>query len=808
MNLLHKSLFLFLFIQILSFSANAQQQRSGLTGVVIDETDSPLAYVSVALQDTASDEILKGTVTGEDGSFSIMYRPGSYNLRLTFLSYQKVEKRVTLSRGERVKVGTIKMKPATQNLEEVEIRAERSQMEMKFDKRVFSVGQDITSIGGSASEVLDNLPSVTSDIDGNISLRGSGNVRLLINGKPTNSAGDTGDELQSIPANLIDRVEVITNPSARYDAEGEAGIINIILKKNERKGVNGSVDISTGYPHNHELALNLNYRTGSVNWFGSINGEYRARPGDGFTIQRYNGPDTTYSYRQDRESDRSGVEGGFRVGADIFMPADQKLTFQVEGELEDGLNKQTLIYRDFDADQNLIERTNRKDREEEDETELEFEISYLKEFDDFEEHKLTSDIQFETENETEKSDISEIEDISGNELFQRSRNEENTTDGMWQIDYIHPFSENIIFETGAKASFRIIENNYRVQEEQDGIFVTLDDLDENFTYTENIAAAYLIQSSDFEKWSYQLGLRAEYTDVTTELNETGETGENNYWDLFPSTFLTYKIDDINSIQVSYSRRLSRPWYRLILPFSNFTDNRNRYTGNPDLEPVFTNSYELGYLSYWDEGSFMANLYIRDSEGIIERITTVSDDGNFTIRTPVNLAEEFSYGIEFNGSIDVTEHLSFNGSLNFFDSEKNGSYNGQELSSETSSYFGRMRAQYRRDGWTVQASGFHRGEQETTQGISRPFTTANLAVGKQFWDRKATISLNVRDLFNTRKRRGIIDEEFLYQKDEFRWSSRSITLGFTYRFNQDDNRGQRRGQRNGGGMDDGGMDDID
>ena len=793
--------------QISSVEAQSQQS-SQVTGIVVDETGTPLAYVSVALQDTASNEIFTGSVSAEDGSFSISYRPGTYQLRFTFLSYERVEKMVTLTRGEQQNIGTVLMKPSSQNIDEVEIRAERSQMEMKFDKRVFSVGSDITSIGGSASEVLDNLPSVTSDIDGNISLRGSGNVRLLINGKPTNAAGDTGDELQSIPANLIDRVEVITNPSARYDAEGEAGIINIILKKNERRGVNGSVDVSTGYPHNHEAAINLNYRTGSVNWFGSINGEYRARPGDGFTIQRYNGPDTTYSYRQDRESDRSGLEGEVRLGADIFLPANQKLTFQLQSELEDGLNKQTLIYRDFDADQNLIERTNRKDREEENESELEFEISYLKEFDDFKEHKLTSDIQFEMEDETEKSDISEIEDLSGNELFQRSDNQEKTANGMWQIDYVHPFSEDFIFETGAKTTFRIIENNYRVEEEQGGAFVTLENLDENFTYTENIAAAYLIQSADFEKWSYQLGLRGEYTDVTTELNDTGDKGENNYWDLFPSAFLTYKIDDINSVQASYSRRLSRPWYRLILPFSNFTDNRNRYTGNPDLDPIFTNSYELGYLSYWDKGSFMGNLYIRDSEGIIERITTVSDDGEYTIRIPVNLAEEFSYGIEFNGSVDVTQNLSFNGSLNFFNSEKNGSYNGQDLSSETSSYFGRMRAQYRKDGWTVQASGFHRGEQETTQGIRKPFTTANLAIGKQLWDRKATISLNVRDVFNTRKRRGIIDEEFLYQESEFRWSSRSITLGFTYRFNQDNNRQQRRGQgRNGGGMDEG-MDDID
>jgi len=807
MKFLRIALLLFLLIQISSVEAQSQQS-SQVTGIVVDETGTPLAYVSVALQDTASNEIFTGSVSAEDGSFSISYRPGTYQLRFTFLSYERVEKMVTLTRGEQQNIGTVLMKPSSQNIDEVEIRAERSQMEMKFDKRVFSVGSDITSIGGSASEVLDNLPSVTSDIDGNISLRGSGNVRLLINGKPTNAAGDTGDELQSIPANLIDRVEVITNPSARYDAEGEAGIINIILKKNERRGVNGSVDVSTGYPHNHEAAINLNYRTGSVNWFGSINGEYRARPGDGFTIQRYNGHDTTYSYRQDRESDRSGLEGEVRLGADIFLPANQKLTFQLQSELEDGLNKQTLIYRDFDADQNLIERTNRKDREEENESELEFEISYLKEFDDFKEHKLTSDIQFEMEDETEKSDISEIEDLSGNELFQRSDNQEKTANGMWQIDYVHPFSEDFIFETGAKTTFRIIENNYRVEEEQGGAFVTLENLDENFTYTENIAAAYLIQSADFEKWSYQLGLRGEYTDVTTELNDTGDKGENNYWDLFPSAFLTYKIDDINSVQASYSRRLSRPWYRLILPFSNFTDNRNRYTGNPDLDPIFTNSYELGYLSYWDKGSFMGNLYIRDSEGIIERITTVSDDGEYTIRIPVNLAEEFSYGIEFNGSVDVTQNLSFNGSLNFFNSEKNGSYNGQDLSSETSSYFGRMRAQYRKDGWTVQASGFHRGEQETTQGIRKPFTTANLAIGKQLWDRKATISLNVRDVFNTRKRRGIIDEEFLYQESEFRWSSRSITLGFTYRFNQDNNRQQRRGQgRNGGGMDEG-MDDID
>src|SRR5699024_7695375 len=312
-----------LFTTTLTF---AQADKAYISGTVYDQNKEPLPSASVAVYDSTTSDIVTGAASAADGAFTIDLEPGHYVLRVTFLSFGTHTEAFEIAPGETKDFGSIIMEPKGNMLGELEVRGERSEMEMDFDRRVFNVGKDITSLGGSAVNVLDKVPSISTDIDGNISLRGNQSVRVLINGKPSSMVSGDVDALRSIPANMIQKVEIITNPSSKYAAEGSGGIINIVLRKDQRLGLNGSATVGTGYPEEYEGSVNLNYRRGNINWFMDLGVDYRSEPASGSSFQRFAGPDTSYMYREQTEATESEIDGDFRLGADIHLSENEVLT--------------------------------------------------------------------------------------------------------------------------------------------------------------------------------------------------------------------------------------------------------------------------------------------------------------------------------------------------------------------------------------------------------------------------------------------------------------------------------------------------
>lgn len=785
-----------------SFSAAFSQSggdKVRLTGLVKDERGAAIPYATVALYKLSDSELVDGGTTNDKGKFEITAEPGEYFVKVKFLAYQEELIEGVVLSNKPVNLGEITLMESATLLDEAVIEADRNQMELKLDKRVFTVGQDLSNIGRNASETLDNLPSVNVDVDGNVSLRGSGNVQILIDGKPSGMIGmDPANALRQIPSELIDRIEIITNPSARYQAEGEVGIINIILKKDERRGVNGTFSARAGYPGNLGASANINFRQKSINWFAQYGIDYRKNPGGGNLYQRYDSPDTTYSYRRKREHVRSNLSHNVRAGADIFI--DETNTITVSGVFQYGNGKNTVenTYRDFDAFDTQTESIVRDQDEKELERMIEGSVSHTKKF-TREGHKWETTLQYYFESDNEDSDLSEVSDDAGIlPSYQQTANAQEERNLLFKSDYVHPIGEEGKLETGMRITNRYILSDYRVSVRNEGEdFTIVDSLDNSFNYDEAIYAAYLMYGNKIGSFSYQAGLRVELSDIGTELIETDEVNNRNYVDVFPSVHLGYQINDLNSVQLTYSRRLSRPHFYSLLPFFNFSDNRNFYAGNPNLEPEYTDSYEAGYLLFGNKGSFMSSVYYRHRTGVIERIS-LADDLGVTTRIPVNLGVQDAYGLEFNVSYRPFQWWSLNGDLNLYRAVTTGSYEGQSLGSDTYTWNTRITSKFSIGKKTdAQLSGFYRAPRKSAQGESKGLYSLNFSASRDVLKGNGTIGLSVRDLLNTRKYQSITEGEYFYQESDFQWSSRQIVLSFTYRLNQKKSRGRQSGSDGGG-----------
>lgn len=806
-------LFLLLSVPLTAFNQAAPAPNNGeIKGTVIDATsDTPLEYATISVYNSDS-TLINGGITAADGTFNIDVPKGEYTVIVQFISYKRqVIRDVEISsQSKSYSIGNIQLNPDATQIDEATVVGEKSEMVIGLDRKIFNVGKDLSNSGKSASEILDNIPSVTVDLEGNVSLRGSQNLKILVDGKPSGliSAGNT-DALRSLQGSLIERVEVVTNPSARYQAEGMAGIINIVLKKDERKGVNGSFEVSAGYPHDYKAGANVNFRRPKINYFLNYGVDYDERPGSGSRNQHFMFPDTTYYTNVERDRLRTGWSHNLRGGADYYINDKNIITGAVFFGISDESNTTTIWYDDLNSEKLLIKETIREDNEEELERNIEFSLNYDRKFDN-EDQKFNAFVQYIEEGETEESEIREViqrlygEQVNDEEpLLQRALNEESERDFLLQADYTHPIGDEGRFETGYRSELRFINNPYEVEEKNaQGEWELLEGFTNHFDYTENVHALYAQAGNKFNKWSLQLGLRAELSDVRTHLVDTDERNNRNYFDLFPTVHTSYEIDDINSLQLSYSRRINRPHFWYLNPFNNYTDARNIRTGNPNLDPEYTNSYELGYLMSNGKTTFYGGAYLRDTDGVIERISEVDQQG-ITYIIPYNLAEQQSYGLESNINIDPFKWWTISGDVNFFRAITVGEYKGQDLESDTYSWNTRLNNMLRfKNNLDAQATFYYRGKQETTQGIRKPYYMLNIGVSKDILKGDGTLTLNVRDVLDTRNFRYVIDNENLYSENEFRWSTRSISLSLIYRLNQQ--KRESRG-RNGGGY--GGGDEM-
>lgn len=787
----------------LCFFSSGLSAQSVLKGRVIDGSDgSPLEFATVSLFGLPDSGLVGGGMTGPDGRFSVeVSAQGAYFAEIQFIGYVKEmipEFEVTSKKGA-LDLGDLMLKSDALALEEVEVRAERSQMTMKLDKRVFNVGKDLTNAGANAAEILNNVPSITVDVEGNISLRGSQNVRILVNGKPSGLIG-MGDveALRRMQGDIIDRIELITNPSARYEAEGEAGIINIILKKDQEKGFNGSIAANTGYPHNHGASYNLNYRQADLNWFSNFGINYRRAPGGGYTNQQFFDDlgQPGAARRIDRDTDRGGLGGNFQFGADWLMNDRNTLTSSLLLRVGQDDNISELLYTDYDPLGMPLGSRIRTDNELEDEFSIESALTYRKTYEE-EGREWVVDVRYNDDRDTERSDFFEQGYLQEDPLTQQSEITEYESNFLFQTDYVHPIGERGKLEGGLRAALRTINNAFRLEELNDnGQFVPNPAFNDELEYTENVYAAYLIAANEWDKWGLQVGLRTELSDISALLLESEVQNDQNYLNLFPSVALTRKLNDKNQLQASYSRRISRPYFRLLLPVSNFGDPLNLWIGNPALRPEFTDSWELNYLLYHEKGSIMFGTFYRHTTNVIERVTLPQGDGT-TLRSPINLSTRNSYGLEMNLSGNITKWWSLNGDLNFFRSEIDGEFEGVDFSAETFIWTGRLNNTLQLGNKIdMQLSVDYRSPRITTQGKSLALYSINAGFSMEVLKGKGTMTLSGRDLFNTRIWRYSIDLPELQSDSETQWRrSQGVTLSFTYRLNQDK---QRRGRGDGRG----------
>ncbi len=785
----------------MGFSQSGTWQISGK--IVDGQTQSPLAYSTARLLSRADSSFILGSLADEQGLFQFESTPDSYLLQLEYIGYQPKLISIDYNEQAALELGEIGLEFDSEQIEEVEVRAKKSETTYHLDKKVFTVGSDLTAMGTNAIDVLADVPSVSTDIDGTVSLRGSEGVQILINGKPSGLTGlSTTNALKNIPASQIDRVEVITNPSARYDAQGQVGIINIILKKERKSGWNGSFDFYGGFPKNLGTSVNMNYRKQKFNLFSTLGLSTNTRPGQGYAWYQYYQPEQgIYFSSNDRDFERQGLSYNGQLGLEYFISEQQFLTGSIGYTIGDDENETSIIYSNYDEHEVAFNERLRTDMETEDEEDLQYNLNYLYELDKESGKKLSADFRYEQTGETEGSDYFE-QTVFGEtqpSISEKSLNEEQQDEYLLQIDYVNPISKTKKIEFGAKATFRDIRTDFGVDRLQaNGWYEPVTDLTNQFAYDENISAIYGIYANENGRFSYQLGLRGEYTDIVTELKETNEVNARDYVNLFPSVFLNYKTEKDYSFQLSYSRRFERPRFWFLNPFLTYSDARRRFTGNPNLNPEFTNSFELGVLKEWEKTTVNSAVYLRHTTDVIRRLT-FPQEADTVVIMPVNLNSMRSGGFELTVNSDITKWWTVDGSFDLFYFDEDGKNINSSYVANDVTWMSRFTSSFNfPNDFSGQIRAFYRAPRTNTQGKRKSMYSIDLATAKEILNKKGSITASVRDLFNSRKRQGILYTDRYYSEDEFQWRSRSVTIGFSYRINQQKRRQNQRGDQPDGG----------
>lgn len=776
------------------FAFSQTPATASIKGVVVNaQSGDPLALASIQVFKPDGKDPLTGGLTKDNGRFEFKV-PSGANLQvlvefLGFGTYRS--KNLFLERNGSFDLGIIRLVPSGKDLQEVVVQAEKSSMQLSLDKKIFNVGKDLANAGGSASDILQNIPSVSVDGEGNVKLRGSDNVRILIDGKPSGLVSIKGGAgLNNLQSSLIDKVEIITNPSARYEAEGMAGIINIILKKDRRQGFNGSFELISGNPANYGVAANFNYRKKNINFFINYGISYRQQPGRGQLSQTVFGKDSTFLFTQKDKVNFTGFNNNIRGGLDYFFSEKSVLTAAYLYRRSQGNRLRNFRYDDYlNNFNNLTGFVTRTQDEDETEPNTEVTLNYKRSFAQ-KGHELTAEVKYldywENSDQvyTQNSFSPSGAEILSKSLLQTSVNDEFEKQWLFQLDYVKPLGKDGKFETGVRSSFRNMVNDYVVKQKNAlGGFDPLPGLDNVFVYDENIHGAYAILGNKTGKLQYQAGLRAEWTDVTTTLEVTNEKNPRDYANLFPSAHITYSLPNENGLQLSYSKRVRRPFYNDLSPYATFSDSRNFNGGNPDLNPEFSNVFEIGHLKTFDKGSFTSSIYYRSTTGRIERIRKVDNNGN-AITRPENLLSENAYGVEFTSGYTPYKWWKLDFNFNFFHADIDGSNILSYYKTATYSWFARQTSRFSlKKGLDLQWRMNYEAPQKTVQGRRKSLFFADLSMSKDVFKDRGTLNLNVLDVFNTRKIRSVFSGPNFQFDGYMGFRPRQINLTFTYRIRQ-------------------------
>lgn len=784
------------------------QQKVNVSGIIADRQNAAVPYASVTFSHKTNKMFSDAALTDEKGAYSLALVPGTYDITIEAIDYKKSVLTKEITAAGNLGVLTIEAESSatngrTQDIQGVVITAAAVKpYRVELDKKVYDPSTDIISKGGNLQDVLTNVPSVSVETDGTVSMRGNSNVRFLINGKPSALLGiDSGaNALQSIPADQIERIEVITNPSSKFEASGTAGILNIILKKTKGMGFNGSVTGSLGWLPSTNLNTNLSWKKGNWTWFLNGGGGYRESEGRNDNDTRYFDPATgatTYFFEQN--SLNKSQNKNYNANAGFTVDLSEKTAFNLSGMIRgfQSENQNTIDNTNFNAARVFQYFTQTDALGNSRNLSLQGDLGLDHKFNDAG-HNLYLSLSLQKSDNKNNEDSREYAD---NVFVNGSTGDSKTVNKsvIGKVDYELPVGEASKIEAG----YRIDHNNndysfLNTLTDDDLIYQTAADYSGNTVYSETINAVYAQFKSKIDKLGYQIGLRAENSDIGIDYlslngDKTSRT-DKNYTGFFPSVFLSYDLGSSNDqLLLNYSRRINRPRSWFLIPYPTSLANRqNRFQGNPDLNPEYIDSFELGYAIQKKKFTINPTLYYRATQDETQFVVTSEAPGsNVLITRPYNVGSETQYGLDLNLTADLLPWWKVMASADLFGYKSEGEYFNAATMVAPQSFEGdgfstrfRLTNSFKVDKtFSMQVQGFYRGGEKTASNVTKPMYVLNFGANKTIWKGNGTVAFNIQDIFGTRGREVTSFGNDFERESLMRWNPRSFNLSLTYRFKQ-------------------------
>ena len=780
---------LFLFGNALSVSFAAEKKSTiaggNLVGKVVEAPgNAGVSFATVALLVAKDSSLALGSVADLNGVFTIPnVKPGNYIIRVTNIGYQTlfVPNISVATEANVVDLGMLVMVAEAQKLNEVTITAEKSMIVDDIDKKIISIGQDLLASSNSVSDLMEKLPAVSLDENGNPQVRGKGNVVVLIDGKPSNLYGnDLPTILQSFPANLIDRIEVMTTPSAKYEGEGASGVIDIITKKIKIRGTNGSARLSLGNKNNNNASANINYKSGKFGLTSSLNAQSTNRYSKR-NLNRENFISETPTFLQQTGTGQNNNKNIFgRVGLTYDFNDKNALEVGANYSRNNSGNRSDILNQTTLGDGSITEEFTRINRGNGNGESMNMSVDYRKKFD--KENQLFSFTANYSMGESGNDSFFDQEsNIDSLDRHQKNLRNNNRKSLFLNSDYTWPITTKSTLEVGIRSRLNSSDNtnsffNLNAENQE---FVFDPRISNIFGYKDQTYTGFMTFSQKTDMWGIRAGLRV--TDYNQDINQIDINRKFtvHFLTLVPSLAITRKFNDVSQLKLNYSRRVQRPEADWLNPFTDVSDPRNIQTGNPELKPEFTHKAELGYSNYETAGGWGPSLFMDYSNNAITRIRTIDENGIALSRYD-NVGREMAYGLETDFSKTIWEVLKINGSGRLFRSEVVSTM--AQIDNRTWSYSGNLNA-FVKLPLDFRASAYinYEGPRAIAQGTREGVFVANMGIRKDLLEKKATVSFNIQDIFLSRAYKSQLATETYSQNSLWQQTNRLINLSFNYRF---------------------------
>lgn len=767
-------------------SSTTKEMSGSIQGKVIDKkTQEALPYVNIIVKN--ENKICSGGITSDNGTFTIKnLELKNYSVEIQFIGYTTISKLVTLSQNNKsIDLKTIALDENSIQLKGVELVQEKSILEQKIDRKIINIGKDLLSAGATASEIMNNIPSVSVDPQTNeISLRGNSNVRILIDGKPTTI--EASQLLQQIPSAAIKQIELITNPSAKYNPEGMSGMINIVLNKNTKIGFNGSVNngVTFGITPKLNSSFDLNYKSGKFNFYGNYGLNLGQQTNRGFVFTTETGKTDAQVFRFSNH-DTSHLA---KIGFDYYLNDKNSLSFYTNQNFFNGNgNSKTTVdfYKDNLADLDetgvidLVQLFNNK----KDNNNQTYNIDYKTNFNK-EGHSIELEINRNKEDNQENAGFNEI--INNTLSYNDIRNNRRNT--LINLDYVNPISSSTKIELGLESR---IENTTN-------FFLLNNAYNSEFEYNRKIYSAYTTFIKQIGKWSIQAGTRFEKFNALAEfkkINQADAKIEDDFLTFYPSSFINYTVSDKNSFNLSVSRRVDRPSLEQLNPVREWSTPQIDSEGNPKLVPQFTNSFEFNYTRKTKLGSITTGIFYRKIYKEITRIIFQSPTNpEKLILSYDNLVDNNAFGFEMSGNLEFTKWLSTNLSFDAYSKKINGVVDNEPLTLQVTNINARMNNTIKiNKNLRFQLSGLYRGRDVRLQFVRKPIWKTDFGASQNILQGKGTLTFRYSDIFNSYNF-AFDGEKPIRRNGQFNRETRTAFIGFNYRFGSGKNKTVQRKAR--------------